>query len=297
MGRATRDGTAIRRARAGVFFSALIFSMSAAAAHADPSFVLAESQARAGDVVHFSITGADDRVTYEVEVADREVLEGEADADGGVISGQFTVPHLGGTARSVEVEAEIREPDDRTTVTRKLQYLGPALPPPAPAGPQPAAAPVVPQQTAVAPAPAHIPAATETTASPAPAVKHRSKRVQRRHRRRARRTDERQGESRRSSNKRAKRGSHAKPTRTKRHTPRTAPLFDGVPEPDTGGYSAGPDEGSSAREAGPPAAVLTTPVASRDGGEPAAAILVPGLLGLAGFILAAATLLRRRRSS
>jgi hypothetical protein len=269
--------------------------MSAAVAHADPSFVLAESQARAGDVVHFSITGADDRVTYELEVADREVLKGEADADGGVISGQFTVPHLGGTAKSVEVEAEIREPDDKTTVTRKLQYLGPALAAPAPAAPQPAAAPVVPQPTAAAPAPAHIPAATQTTPSAAPAVKHRSKRVQRRHPRRARRTNQRHRPT-RSNNKRATRGSHAKPKRTKRHTPRTAPLFDGVPEPDTGGYSAGPDEESTAREAGPPAAVLTTPVASREGGEPAAAILVPGLLGLAGFILAAATLLRRRRS-
>jgi hypothetical protein len=255
---------------------------------------LAQSQARAGDVVHFSITGADDRVTYEVEVADREVLEGEADADGGVISGQFTVPHLGGTAKSVEVKAEIRESDDRTTVTRKLQYLGPALAAPAPAEPQPAAAPVVPQQTAVAPPPAPVPAATEATPSPSPAVKHRSKRVQRRHRRRARRTDERHHET-RSSDKPAVRGSHAKPERTKPHTPRTAPLFDGVPEADSGGYPA-PDVESSAPEPRPPAAVLTSPASSRVGDEPAAAILIPGLLGLAGFLLAVATLVRRRRS-
>jgi translation initiation factor IF-2 len=277
-----------------VFFTALIFSMSAAVAHADPGFVLAESQARAGDAVHFSITGADDRVTYELEVAGREVLEGEADADGNVISGQFTMPHLGGSPRSVEVEAEIREPDDRTTVTRKLQYVGPALVAPTQSEPQPAAAPVVPQQAAPAPASAQTPAATERTSSPAPKVKHRSKRPQRRHRRARRTVARHRGTP--SSKRRAGRRSHEKPKRTKRAAPRTAPLFDGVPEPDSGGYSAVPDEESSAREAGPPAAVLTTPVASRDGGEPAAAILVPGLLGLAGFILAIATLLRRRRS-
>ena len=116
---------AIRRRGAGVFFSALIFLMSAAVAHADPTFVLAESQARAGDSVHFTITGADDHVTYEVEVADRDVLEGEADGDGGVVAGQFTMPDLGSAAKSVQVEAEIREDDDKTTVKRKLQYLGP----------------------------------------------------------------------------------------------------------------------------------------------------------------------------
>jgi hypothetical protein len=269
--------------------------MSAAVAHADPGFVLAESQARAGDAVHFSITGADDRVTYELEVAGREVLEGEADADGKVISGQFTMPHVGGSPRSVEVEAEIREPDDSTTVTRRLQYLGPALVAPVQAEPQPAAAPVVPQPTASAPASTQTPAATETTPSTAPKVKQRSKRSQRRHRRARRRVVRHRGTP-SSSSQRAKRGSHTKAKRAKRPAARTAPLFDGVPEPDSGGYSAGPDEESSAREAGPPAAVLTTPVASRDGGEPAAAILVPGLLGLAGFILAVATLLRRRRS-
>jgi hypothetical protein len=272
--------------------------MSAAVAHADPSFVLAESQARAGDVVHFSITGADDRVTYEVEVAGRDVLEGEA--EGSVISGQFAMPHLGSSARSVEVEAEIREPDDRTTVERRLQYLGPAVAAPAPALPAPAAAPIVPQQTASPPTPPQSPAAAETTPSPAPKVKprskHRSKRGQRRHRR-TRRTVARHREAPGSNKRAGRRRAHAKAKRTRRPAPRTAPLFDGVPEPDSGGYSAGPDKESSARKAGPPAAVLTAPVANSNGGEPAAAILVPGLLGLAGFILAAATLLRRRRSS
>ena len=93
-----------------------------AAAHTDLSFVLTgpETQARAGDPVHFSITGAQKLVSYELEVADTEVLEGSA------VSGQFTMPDLGEAARVVTVEAELRGPGKKkTTVKRKLMYLGP----------------------------------------------------------------------------------------------------------------------------------------------------------------------------
>ena len=159
--------------------------MSAAVAHADPSFVLAESQARAGDAVHFSITGGEDRVTYELEVADRDVLKGEADGDSGAVSGQFTMPDLGAAAKSVTVEAEIRDDDDdKTTVKRKLQYLGPALAAAAPAEPQSAAAPAVPHQPAPGPAPAHNPAIAKAPAAQSAPAERRAKR--RRHARKRR---------------------------------------------------------------------------------------------------------------
>ena len=151
---------------AGVFFSAFIFLMSVGVAHADPGFVIAESQVRATDTVHFSITGGEGHVTYEIEVAGRDVLKGSG--DGAAVSGQFTMPDLGAGAKSVKVEADIKDSDDKTEVKRKLQYLGLALPvEPEPVPnlePQPAAA--APQQTAAAtPAPSSTPAAA---AAPVP---------------------------------------------------------------------------------------------------------------------------------
>ena len=70
----------MRSARAGVLLGAIIFAMSAGVAHADPDVFLTQSQAHAGDAISFSIGDMDDRVKYEVEVADRDVLKGEADA-------------------------------------------------------------------------------------------------------------------------------------------------------------------------------------------------------------------------
>ncbi len=294
--------------------------MSAAVAQADPSFVLAESQARAGDAVHFSITGGEDQVTYELQVADRDVLNGGADGDNGAISGQFTMPDLGGTAKSVTVEAEIRDDgDDKTTVKRKLQYLGPAAKvDPTPVPPAPVAAPAAPQQAVSGPAPAQGPAAAAAPSAPAPAAERRAKRKRRQARRRraaARRRDissrsqrENQSEGKsKSKNEQpsssAKRDAKAKATakakakRHKRPAARTAPLFDGVPEPESGGSSADDLSESEQARAKLPAGVLTTAVANRGGDDQhATAILLPGLLGLAAFVLAGATLVRKRRT-
>ena len=263
--------------------------MSAGVAHADPSFVIAESQARAGDAVHFSITGADgdDDLTYELEVADRTVLEGAAE---GNVSGSFTMPDLGGSAKSVTVEADIREDDDKTTVKRKLQYLGPALPP-APPEPQQAAAEPAPQQTAAAvPAPSRPSAAAEAPAAPAAKAKQRAKakRAKRRQRRTRRAVvQHREKQATEDSPARAKK-------RSRRKAARTAPLFDGVPEPGSSRYPVLEDE-PEAREAKPLRTLLAAANRSKDG-EHATAILIPGLLGLAGFMLAGAVLLRKRRT-
>ncbi len=284
--------------------TALIFSMSVGVAHADPTFVLVESQAHAGQAVHFTISGAEDEVTYELEVAGRDVLEGEADGDAGVIAGQFTMPDLGGSVKSVQVEAEIRDDgDDETTVKRKLQYLGPApavSAAPTTTAPAQLAAPGATPESA----PAQSPAATTTTPSkPAAAVERRSKRKRRqaRERRAVKRRDDTSKQRRSRSNRqsrRDKRASRAKPKRRTGDAPRTAPLFDGVPESQTGGYSAADDARSQGKQLSvkPPAAVLATPVAAEGSGQHATAILVPGLLALAAFILLGATLLRKRRT-
>src|SRR5207302_6622341 len=173
----TTEGPAVSRTRAAVLFVSLIFLLSAAAAHARPSFELADSAARAGDVVHFSISGVDVSATYEVAVDAQQVLE---DVSGSPVSGTFTVPDLGDAFRTVSVEAEIRGPDKRKKIKRKLEYLGSALPvtgPPAPAIPPPAPPPSAPPPSAPpvvalgapSPEPIYPPDAIEET-PPAPAA-------------------------------------------------------------------------------------------------------------------------------
>ena len=144
---------------AGVFVSAFIFLMSVGVAHADPGFVITESQVRANDTVHFSITGGEGHVTYEIEVAGRDVLKGSG--EGAAVSGQFTMPDLGASAKSVKVEADIKDSDDKTEVKRYLKYLGLALPVEPEPVPEPEPAAAAPQQTAAAaPAPSSAPAAS-----------------------------------------------------------------------------------------------------------------------------------------
>jgi hypothetical protein len=89
--------------------------------------------------VHFSISEVGGRVTYVLNVGDRQVLQ-SAGNDGA--AGTFTVPYLGDGARTVSVEADIWAPDKRKKVKRKLDYLGSAPPvtaPPATASPAAAA--------------------------------------------------------------------------------------------------------------------------------------------------------------
>jgi hypothetical protein len=259
---------------------------SVAPAHADPSFVLTDTQARAGDPVHFSITGAQ-KLTYELEVGDIEVLEGSA------VSGQFTMPNLGETARSVTVEAELRVPDrSKTTVRRQLQYLGPVV------EAEPVALPV-PKQAASAPEPIHTPSAAVVPASPAPAkpatgrsTKTRPRQERKRHAvKRQRHTARNRGTTHRKEHGRNK----TSETRAKGPVPRTAPLFDGVPEAGPPRHPRGNDA-PGLKAIAPPTAALTTTAGRGDSGESSLAILVPGLLGLAAFSLAGITLLRRQRN-
>ena len=280
-----------------MFFGVLILVMSAAVAHADPRFELAASQARAGDAVSFTITGADGQVRYEIEVNDRDVVEGAG--SGAAVSGAFTMPDLGSSAKSVTVEADLDDEDGDTTVKRKLQYLGRALPPAAPD--PPAAAPAAPATAAPAtPAPAIPASPASPSAAPTPAAKRRtqrkrSKHVRKRGKARRNRTTARRGDRRESKPVRSKTQTFKR--RTRRSEARTAPLFEGVPEKDSGGASVGNTDVLAAPAEKPPAAVATNSVANRsvDDGS-AIATIVPGVLGMAAMSLAAATLLRRRRN-
>ncbi len=267
-----------------------------AAAHTDLGFVLTgpETQARAGDQVHFSITGAQKLVSYELEVGDKEVLEGSA------ISGQFTMPDLGETARNVTVEAELRGPGKKkTTVKRKFQYLGPALEAERPAEAEPVVLPAVPQQPVSAPAPVHTPAAAVIPAAsaPAPVAKPRSTETPRRHARkrhaakRQRHSPRRRGSTHRKHHRRHKTSG----TRAKGPAPRTAPLFDGVPEPGSPRHPRGNDA-PGLKAIAPTTAALTATAGRGGSGESNLAILVPGLVGLAAFALAGVTLVRRHRT-
>ena len=285
--------------RAGVVISMLIFLIGVPAAHADPGFVLAESQVRAGDTVHFSITGADGRVKYELEVADHRVLEGSG--KGKLVSGQFTMPELGSDAKGVTVEAEMRDDDGWEKVKRPLQYLGAALPPPTPEPEPDPPAPPPPalQQTATqAPAPSGGPAVA--LAAPQATVRQvrepRTRRHARRHRKAVRHESARESQQHaRKSERKHKRKSAANKRKRHRPAPRTAPLFDGVPEPGSENYT--PDTGAPSGDShAQPRSVFTRAVASRDEGS-ALAILIPGLLAFAGLSLTTVTVLRRRRTS
>jgi hypothetical protein len=286
---------------AAVFLGTLFLLASVAAAHSDLGFVLTgpETQARAGDAVHFSVTNPQKLVSYELEVGDTEVLGGSA------VSGQFTMPNLGEASRTVTVEAELRGPGKKkTTVKRKLLYLGPALEAGGPPVAQPVDLPVVPQQPVSAPVPIHTPAAAgiPAPAALAPAAKPRSAGAPKRHARK-RHSVKRQrhtSKSRRATHRKRHRRDKASRTRAKGPAPRTAPLFDGVPEPGSPRHPQG-NQGNQGNDApglkaiAPPTAALTA-TGGAGSGESNLAILVPGLLGLAAFALAGVTLVRRQRS-
>jgi hypothetical protein len=264
--------------------------MSVAVAHADPGASLAESQVRAGDPVHFTITNGDGHVSYEIEVAGRDVLRGSG--EGPTVSGQFTTPNLGTGAKSVKVEIDIEDEDDKTEVARTLQYLGAALPPAPTTAPEPAAAAPLTQAAPAAPAASPAPAAT-------PKAKQKAKqRAKSKRRKRARKIRVR--EQHRSTPGRKVQQKHSAPAKThkrvRRPGARTAPLFDGVPERGASRYQAEEKDISAPKRKVPTPPVFATAAADTGSGEPAVAILVPGLLGLAGFLLAAATVVRRRRN-
>ena len=254
-------------------------------------------------MVHFSISDIDEDETYVLEIGGRRLAEGSGN-DAEEVAGQFTMPDLGGGERKVTVEAEIGDRDDRDdtkTVKRKLRYLGAPAPAPAIAAPPPVQAapiPAAPPPAAVTPAPTQALTAPEAPASRATADRTRSKRAPRRARKR-RTTERRPVESRRDASpvKRAKTKSgkvNAKPKR-KRDRARTAPLFDGVPESSRSSAAPGRSNGSSGLNAVAPPTALTRAATDGAYAGPAAAVLVPALLGLAALALVGTALLRSRR--
>jgi hypothetical protein len=285
--------------------------LSAGVAHARPHFQVTESEARAGDLVHFVISGAAGRVEYELEIGDREVLEGTG--AGNVVSGEFTMPDIGPSERKVAVEAQIEESDRTSTGKRKLRYLGAAQVPAAAAPAPPVAAPADLTPPTPPPGPAPLAQVIPLPAGPAPdpgttAGKRQAKHPARRARRQ--RPEARQRSTARSDRKRAsvkrvksvtgvKSLKRVKTKRAKRNAPRTAPLFDGVPESH---YTPG----SGSRGTGfltpnaivpPTAALAASSISSpRNGGDGlTAAVLAPALLALAALLVAGTALARKRR--
>jgi hypothetical protein len=271
--------------------------LGAGVAHARPQLDVTELEARAGEPVHFSVSGAEGLVEYELEVVDREVLEGEA--VGNPILGQFTMPDLGDEARSVKLEAHIEQLGKTTKVKRKIRYAGPAAAASAPGAAPPAAAP-----EAIAPAPLAPaqPAAVQVPLAPAgaePAARKivATQRARRRPRQAAaRRTSEQQPASRAVERKRRTASPVEKSKPRRRNLARTAPLFDGVPESPDGPAAGNEASGFHALNALlPPAGASISPPGAGGNGGLSAAVLIPGLLALAALMLAGTTVARRRR--
>jgi hypothetical protein len=278
--------------------------LSAAPAFAQPGFELVETSARAGDLVHFSISGVEGPVSYELEIDDEEVVEGSG---AGSVAGVFSAPDLGDAARTVKVEAEIRASGKRKKVKRKLEYLGAALPvasPPAAssAPPTPVAPVAVPE---AAPSPTNAASAPSALVGPVPAAatkprtNHRAprqsdRRRAARHRRQVKETGKSHRRSRRGGGRRDREGATGK-TRSKRPLPLTAPLFDGVPEPGAGELSGGVGALAATALAPPSAAERAKRTVLGEDGGLNVAFALPALLGAAAIVLAGSAAIRRRR--
>jgi hypothetical protein len=274
----------------------LFLLLSAGIAHARPQLDVTEPDARAGDPVHFSVTGAEGYVEYDLEVGDREVLEGAA--IGNPILGQFTMPDLGGDARIVKLEAHIELLGKATKVKQKIRYAGPAAVAPGSSAGPPAAAPqtVVPAAVAPTQAPAvQAPLATAGASPPPHESAAPQVASQRPRKARARRTS-REAPASRPVERKRRTASVVKRSRAKRRDhPRTAPLFDGIPE--SPGSPAAGDGGGGFQSLN---AILSsaTPVSSPGAGGDdglSAAVVIPGLLALAALMLAGTAVARRRR--
>jgi hypothetical protein len=293
----TREGPAISRVWSAVFVAVLISLLSAAAAHARPTFELVETSARAGDVVHFYISGIEDSVAYEVEVADTYLLDDAGEGD--VVSGMFTVPDLGDEPSTVTVEVKMWWLDKRRTVKRRLGYLGHPLPETETAAPVPPATVGDAVQGAPAPEPTSSPKAPEGT-SLVPASKPQSRRPRQSRKRGAAgspRHLERSAARRRAAHRgRDHRNRDAKPRhrRSKYSGRHITQFFDGYAEPRAGARPGG-GNGFFALNAIAPHTAALAGTAAHPGGGADASVVVPALLALTALTLAGTAVLRRRR--
>jgi hypothetical protein len=302
-------------ATVATLLSAPLVLLGAVDANADPSFVLATSQATAGDAVHFSISGLESDATYLLEIGDEDVASGSP--AGNRVSGVFTMPNLGDTGRRVTVEAQIGQSGETTILTRTLEYLAPtraATPGPTgtTAGEAPQPAPSIPSQPTVQPGPSVQGAPSLEPTPPSPARKRRGSQTAAGDRRaqrsptlaRERRSSAWQPSS-RAGDRSDGRGSPVSTPPIEASAPNPAPQTGGQGKltsaevlenrapPGPPGLGLGLATLLSEPLISPATASLTSGVADRDDGEATiAAGVVLALLGLAALILASA---RRRR--
>jgi len=267
------------------------FFASVAAADARPGFELAERSARAGDVVHFSISGADG-APYELYLDGTQIASGIASSGGGA----FTLPDLGSDGWTVTVGAEIRRSGRHNWLESELDYLGRALPPPAP----PPAETAAPEGATSSPGPVSAPKLVDGTSPGGPA---KTVQPQRRHPwpkgRKGRAVDTQSTSPRRSGHRRRAARAHARrkhragdgKSRSKRSRRRHLRPLPGTYEP--GHVPPGATE-QAPRDPGTPKSGVPLATAAHAGGTSTASVVVPALLGLAALTLAGMALLRRR---
>jgi hypothetical protein len=91
-----------------------------------------------GGNVPFTIAGTDVGAAYSISVGGTQVADG-TDADGGGVSGSFTMPDMGDSARPVEAFARIEHSDEgepgEWAFTKSIQYVGRQAAQPTESGP------------------------------------------------------------------------------------------------------------------------------------------------------------------
>ena len=274
----------------------LITLLSAGSAHARPTFELVDQSARAGDVVHFRISGVDGwGVAYHLEIDGDDLLDGRSKTP---LTGTFTMPDRGEDARSTVVVAALWWSNTNGRVTRNLQYLGPALhaDPPA-SSPEPTAPAAVPQ-AAPSPQPGYSP--QPAAGSPLSKAVSRKPHHGRRHKPK-RHATETQGSGRSHGERhrrqhgaldRRNRRAAAKQRRSKHRARRATRFFNGYAEP--GGQVQPGDRNESVAPKPAPRTVVLARRRSLDDGVDAS-VMVPAVMTLAALTLAGTALLRRRR--
>jgi hypothetical protein len=279
-----------RSAAAAALIGALVLMLGAVVAYADPGFVLTQSEASAGEAVHFTISGTDeDGATYELEIGDKEVAEGSVPADTGV-SGAFTMPDLGDMSRTVRVGAHVSQSDETTTLYATLEYARPTQGVTGAAGTEPGL---------VTP-PAHR-ASPPSTESPTPARKRRPSRrpagKRRAHRSPISTRERRSGGPRPSIRVHSGDRRSASPPLIAPYAPASSSVDGELPAAGRATKRPSGERGGGPVHSTIPATSSLTPAISGDDrpGIPLAILVVLAFEGLAALALISASLARRWR--